>query len=78
MSTAFHASRPIPSLFDLSMGQNVIQWITKEIMEQSTCPERMVYSLEKDSLKYHQKVWHTDLLCPEGGEYQWNKKFQNL
>ena len=77
MSTAFHASRPIPSLFDLSMGQNVINGLQRKSWNNlHALNEWRIHLKKKDSLKYHQKVWHTDLLCPGGGEYQWNKKFQ--
>ena len=25
---------------------------------------------------YHQNIWQTNLLCPGGGNYQWNQKFK--
>ena len=29
-----------------------------------------------DALSYHQDVWQVQLVCPGGGQYRWNEKFQ--
>lgn len=30
----------------------------------------------KSAVRFHRDYWHTRLLCPGGGEYKWNEKFQ--
>lgn len=31
---------------------------------------------KEDALAYHQDVWQVQLVCPGGGQYRWNEKFQ--
>ena len=76
-STALQASKPIPSIFDLSMGQNFINGLQRKSWKNlHALNEWRVQLKEMDALAYHWKVWHTDLLCPGGGEYRWNQRFQ--
>ncbi len=30
----------------------------------------------EDALAFHEKTWQVELMCPGGGEYRWNEKFQ--
>ena len=77
ISTALQASKPIPSIFDLSMGQNVTNGLQRKSWKNlHALNEWRVQFKEMDALAYHWKVWHTDLICPGGGAYRWNHKFQ--
>ena len=72
MSSALLASKPIPSIFDLTMGQNTINGLQRKSWNNLyALNEWRIVLNKKDSLTYHQKVWQTDLLCPGGGKYQW-------
>ena len=76
-STALQASKPITSIFDLSMGQNFINGLQRKSWKNlHVLNEWRVQLKEMDALAYHRKVWHTDLSCPGGGEYRWNQMFQ--
>ena len=76
-STALQASKPITSIFDLSMGQNFINGLQRKSWKNlHVLNEWRVQLKEMDAIAYHRKVWHTDLSCPGGGEYRWNQMFQ--
>ncbi len=32
----------------------------------------------EDPVKLHARFWHADLVCPGGGEYAWNEKWQTM
>jgi len=32
----------------------------------------------QDPIALHRRVWHTDLLCPGGGKYVWNERWQTM
>ena len=77
MSSALLASKPIPSMFDLTMGQNTINGLQRKSWNNlHTLNEWRIVLNKKDPLTYHRKVWQTDLLCPGGGKYVWNDKFK--
>ncbi|MBT3666157.1 MAG: hypothetical protein HN548_01660 [Opitutae bacterium] len=77
MSSAFQASKPIPSIFDLSMSQNTINGLQRKSWNNlHALNEWRIYLRKQSPLTYHQKVWQTDLLCPGGGEYTWNQEFK--
>ena len=77
MSSAFQASNPIPSILDLSMGQNVIKGLQRKSWNNlHALNEWRIHLDKKNPLAYHQKVWQTELVCPGGGRYEWNEKFQ--
>ena len=77
MSSAFQASNPIPSILDLSMGQNVIKGLQRKSWNNlHALNEWRIHLNKKNPLAYHQKVWQTELVCPGGGRYEWNEKFQ--
>ena len=77
MSTAFLASKPIPSIFNLAMGQNTFTGLQRKSWNNlHALNEWRIVLNKKDSVAYHQKVWQTDLLCPGGGKYVWNEKFK--
>ena len=79
MSSAFRASKPIPSMIDLTMGQNVMNGLQRKSWKNlHALNEWRIHLKKKDSLAYHQRVWQTDLLCPGGGEYLWNEEFQTF
>ena len=71
MSTAFLASKPIPSIFNLAMGQNTFTGLQRKSWNNlHALNEWRIVLNKKDSVAYHQKVWQTDLLCPgEGNMY---------
>ena len=59
------------------MGENVINGLQRKSWKNLHALNEWRIQLKKmDALAYHWKVWHTDLLCPGGGEYRWNQKFQ--
>jgi len=33
---------------------------------------------DRDPVKLHEQLWHARLLCPEGGSYVWNEKWQTM
>ena len=77
MSSALLASKPIPSMFDLTMGQNTINGLQRKSWNNlHALNEWRIVLNKKDPLTCHQKVWQTDLLCPGGGRYVWNDKFK--
>ena len=77
MSSALSASKPIPSILDLSMGQNTINGLQRKSWNNlHALNEWRIVLNKKDPLNYHQKVWQTDLICPGGGKYVWNDKFK--
>jgi hypothetical protein len=77
MSSALQASKPITSIFDLSMSQNTINGLQRKSWNNLHALNEWRINLRKQSpLKYHQRVWQTDLLCPGGGEYTWNQEFK--
>ena len=77
MSSAFIASKPIPSIFDLTMGQNSINSLQRKSWNNLHALNEWRIHLKKNNpLTYHQNIWQTNLLCPGGGNYQWNQKFK--
>ncbi len=77
MSSAFQASTPIPSIFDLSMGQNTMNGLQRKSWNNLHALNEWRLLLKKnDPLTYHQRVWQTELLCPGGGKYIWNEKYK--
>jgi hypothetical protein len=77
MSSAFQASKPIPSIFDLTMSQNTINDLQRKSWNNlHALNEWRIYLKKKAPLEYHQRVWQTDLLCPGGGKYLWNQEFK--
>lgn len=77
MSSAFQASKPIPSIFDLTMRQNTINDLQRKSWNNlHALNEWRIYLKKKAPLEYHQRVWQTDLLCPGGGKYLWNQEFK--
>jgi hypothetical protein len=77
MSTSLVTSNPIPYLFDLSAGQQIVKKLQKKSWG-NIYPLNEWHTLlkKKDPLAYHQEIWHTELLCPGGGKYQWNEDFK--
>ena len=77
MSSAFQASKPIPSIFDLSMSQNTMNAMQRKSWNNlHALNEWRIHLKKNDPLTYHQRVWQTELLCPGGGKYIWNKKYK--
>ncbi len=33
---------------------------------------------KEDPVEVHGRLWHTELVCPGGGRYQWNEQFQTM
>jgi hypothetical protein len=33
---------------------------------------------KEDPVEVHRRLWHTELVCPGGGRYQWNEQFQTM
>jgi hypothetical protein len=33
---------------------------------------------KEDPVQVHQRLWHTELVCPGGGRYEWNEQFQTM
>ena len=33
---------------------------------------------KEDPVEVHRRLWHTELLCPGGGRYQWSEQFQTM
>jgi hypothetical protein len=33
---------------------------------------------KEDPVKIHRRLWHTELVCPGGGRYEWNEQFQTM
>jgi hypothetical protein len=33
---------------------------------------------DRDPVAVHQQIWKTQLACPGGGKYVWNKEFQTM
>jgi hypothetical protein len=33
---------------------------------------------KEDPVAVHRRLWHTELVCPGGGRYEWNEQFQTM
>ncbi len=79
MSSAFRASSPILSIFDLTEGEQARNGLQRKSWNNiHILNEWRIHLKREDPLSYHRKVWQTDLLCPGGGQYLWNQEFQTF
>ncbi len=77
MSSAFIATNPVTSILDFIMSGNVMNGLQRKSWKNIHALNEWRINLKKENpLAYHKRVWQTELLCPGGGEYEWNQKFQ--
>ncbi|MFP6900317.1 MAG: hypothetical protein VCA36_05205, partial [Opitutales bacterium] len=75
-SIAFVADKQIIAFFDAVSRDHV----TREFQTRSFANLPILNEWRnlghEDALAFHEKTWHVQLVCPGGGEYQWNDEFQ--
>ena len=78
LSSAFMATNKIISIFDFTIGQNVMNGLQRKSWKNIHALNEWRINLKKQNpVAYHKRVWQTELHCPGGGEYVWNQKFQS-
>ena len=77
MSSAFMATNPVTSILDFTMSGNEMNGLQRKSWKNIHALNEWRINLKKENpLAYHKRVWQTELLCPGGGDYKWNQKFQ--